>query len=223
MRRAAAAQRPDIPPDQETGSRLLSPFPILLTQDVPHRVPNTETSAVLSLGFAGSLADPVNGTIPVTGRIAGRRIELKFDSGPGGTFGGVGPFDALKVGKGQVELTSFGSLRTGNPADSGDWALTPSPLSNQNLSSKAGYNLTLNNASLVGTNFANTSFSTINITNSALQSVSFQGSRNPVGTPILQNSTFQGVNFSGAGLKGADFSGSDLSGANLSMAYLRPT
>ncbi len=89
---------------------------------------NMTLSGVLSLGkvggngsFAGSLADPVHGTIPVSGRIVGGRIKLAFDLGPGNAFGGVGPFEAQQVGKGQVELLSFGSLQTENSADSGDW------------------------------------------------------------------------------------------------------
>ena len=70
-------------------------------------------------------ADPVRGTIPVTGRIAGGRIALAFDLGAGQSFGGVGPFVAEEFGKGRARITSFGSLQTENPADSGDSLTSP--------------------------------------------------------------------------------------------------
>ena len=117
----------------------------------------SELSGVLSLGkvgkngsFAGTLADPVNGTIAVTGRVVGDRIKLAFDDGPGGQFGGVGPFTAQAVGKGRVRLTSFGSLQTGNPADSGDWAVATTALTSYTAATTADLIADINLANAAG-------------------------------------------------------------------------
>jgi uncharacterized protein YjbI with pentapeptide repeats len=185
---------------------------------------------LLSLGrvardgsFAGTLADPIHGTVPVSGRVVGQRIQLIFDLGAKGTAGGIGPFQAQRVGPGQVKLTAFGSLQTGNPGDSGDWALANSALNGRNLSNQTGYVLSQNSVYLTGTNFSGTTFSNAVLTLSQVdQSVNFQNadfSAVPLGAHFNKTS-FVGVNFSGANLTGANLNTANLTGANLTSTIL---
>ncbi len=191
---------------------------------------------VLSLGqvgsdgsIAGTLADPINGPVPVTGRVVGQRIQLNFNLGSKGTAGGVGPFIAKRVGPGQMQLTAFGSLQTGNPADSGDWSYINSVLNNMTLSNLTGYVLNQDGVYLIGTNFTGTTFSQATLTDSEVDpTVQFlnadfsavPGGANLTNTTFLSGSSLAGTKLSAANLTGANLTGVNLTGTNLTSANL---